>query len=83
MSSYISASRTNYFRVTDEEKYNELCRNLIVEGDTISHFTWEKDGILYHGFGAYCEIEYFDKNDPENDPDYTDTDFSQFLTELQ
>ena len=38
MANYTAASRTNYFRVTDEDKYSELFSNLTSE-DIINDFT--------------------------------------------
>lgn len=75
MANYIGTSRTNYFRVTNEQKYNELINNLICE-DNIHDFTEERNGILYHGFGAYDSIEYMEN-------EYDDYDFNKFLKELQ
>lgn len=74
MANYMSTSRTNYFKVTDEKRYEELFNNLCAE-DTIHDFTKEKDGVLYHGFGTYGSIEYI-----VEDEEY---DFDEFLMELQ
>lgn len=74
MANYMSTSRTNYFRVTDEKRYQELFNNLCSE-DNIHDFTEEKDGILYHGFGAYSSVEYMDEDEEYN--------FDAFLAELQ
>lgn len=74
MANYNAVSRTNYFRVTDEEKYTNLFNNLVSEWD-IEDFTEVKDGITYHGFGSYCPIDYLDENE--------EYDFDLFLTELQ
>lgn len=79
MSNYNAATRTNYFRVTDEEKYKELFNHLVSEDD-VYDFSKEKDGILYHGFGSYGSIDYISPESDDEDPDY---DFDQFLEELQ
>lgn len=42
--------------------------------DEIEDFTETKDGITYHGFGAYASVEYL------NNDEY---DFDIFLEELQ
>ncbi len=73
MANYECCVRTNYFRVTDEERYNELFSNLL--GMDLEDFTKEEEGIVYHGFGAYDSISYECDND--------DYDFDVFLTELQ
>ena len=53
MANYGCASRTNYFRVTDEEKYQELFSGLCAE-DTIQDFTVvDENGSLLHGVGCY------------------------------
>ena len=74
MANYNAVSRTNYFRVTDEEKYEKLFNSLISEDD-IEDFTEVKDGITYHGFGSYSSIDYLDENEEYH--------FDLFLTELQ
>lgn len=52
-----TVTRTNYFRVTDEEKYQELFKELISE-DTIHDFTETANGTVLHGFGSYTSIFY-------------------------
>jgi hypothetical protein len=73
MANYMATARTNYFRVTDEKKYEELFYGLCCE-DTIEDFTKEKDGVLYHGFGSYDSINYLVSDE---------YDFDEFLTKLQ
>lgn len=76
MANYMSTSRTNYFRVTDEKRYEELFNNLCAE-DTIHDFTEVKDGVLYHGFGTYGSVSYDGENEDE------EYDFDAFLLKLQ
>ena len=76
MANYCCTSRTNYFTVTDEEKYKELFSNLISE-DNIEDFTTETDGKISHGFGSYGVIDYC----PDEDED--ECNFDYFLNELQ
>lgn len=75
MATYSATARTNYFRVTDEEKYQELFSKLVSD-DEIEDFTEIKDGITYHGFGAYAPVEYLDNDEYEYD-------FDIFLEKLQ
>lgn len=75
MANYTAASRTNYFRVTDEDKYSELFSNLTSE-DIIQDFTETKDGLIYRAFGCYGSIFY---EDYETD----DCSLEVFLSELQ
>lgn len=74
MANYMSTARTNYFRVTNEKRYEELF-NSLYSADDIQDFTKEKNGVLYHGFGAYCSIEYMNEEE--------EYDFDEFLKELQ
>lgn len=78
MADYLAMARTNYFRVTDEEKYQELFKHLVANGE-IKDFTNEQDGVIYHGFGAYSSIDYqVDLKDKESE-----LDFDYFEKELQ
>ena len=79
MANYCSCSRTNYFRVTDEEKYKSLFENLVGGEDEVHDFSKEENGVRYHAFGAYGSIDYVAFNGGE---DY-DYDFDLFLEELQ
>lgn len=86
MANYEAVSRTNYFRVTDEEKYNELFKNLVGLESEICDFTFTKEekGITLHGFGSYGPISYRVPNsNTDEDYDDEDYDFDQFLAELQ
>lgn len=59
MANYISTSRTNYFQVTDEEKYMEIRKGLYGLEDTVMF--WDEvrsDGKYRHSFGCYSTIEY-------------------------
>lgn len=73
MANYAAVSRTNYFRVTDEEAYQKLFSRLTSESG-IEDFTEERDGVLWHGFGAYSTIDFGDGEDE---------DFNYFLKKLQ
>ena len=77
MANYMATTRTNYFRVTDESRYSELFNKLSCK-DYIEDFTENKNGIIYHGFGAYGTISYLVGN--EDDCEY---DWDEFIKELQ
>ena len=77
MANYMATARTNYFRVTDENRYSELFDKLYCE-DSIEDFTENKDGIIYHGFGAYGTIDYL-----VGDEDDCEYDWDEFITELK
>ena len=73
MANYIATTRTNYFRVTDESRYSELFDKLCCKDD-IADFTENKNGIIYHGFGAYGTIDYLVGDE---------YDWDEFITELK
>ena len=70
MATYYSYTRTNYFRVTSEEKYSELFSRLVGYDDCIEDFTQTENGITLHGFGCQGSISTFPT-------------FDGFLEELQ
>ena len=90
MANYYCACRTNYFRVTDEERYKQLYSNLYCSEDIIYDFTKkDEDGTVWHGFGAYSSIDYKlyrthcdDSGEYEDNFDF-DLDFDAFLKEIQ
>ena len=71
MANYVCNTRTNYFRVTDEAKYQELFSKLDAPDDFgVQDFTEVVDGKKYHGFGASGTIGYYaDEDDPDDDGD--------------
>jgi len=80
MANYVSAMRTNYFRVTDEERYAEIFGDLTSEGGVLD-FTKSVEGTVLHGFGSYGGIDYCPGyNDEEAWDEYG---FDGFLLELQ
>ena len=81
MANYMAVSRTNYFRVTDEEKYEELVSKLWCEDEVEDLSYREKDGTLYHGFGGCGSIDYYP--DSEDGVCDGDSDFDGFIAELQ
>ena len=76
MAHYYGVARTNYFKVTDEKKYEELFNGLSsetgVEGSSCTI-----DGELKYGFGSFSSIDYC------ADAEECLYDFEIFLTELQ
>ena len=60
MANYMSTTRTNYFKVTDEEKYEKLFSMLCSE-DNIRDFTEKREDGIYHGFGAYGDISCYNE----------------------
>lgn len=81
MANYYATSRTNYFRVTDEEQYKELFSRLVGFDDDIADFTEQQEGVIWHGFGCYGTIDY---RLPEDKRDaFTEFDLDTFFRELQ
>ena len=77
MANYEEISRTNYFRVTDEERYQELFNHLTSEGKIYDFTRTDKDGIIWHAFGGFYCIHYkVDENDEWEDRD-------EFFSEIQ
>ena len=76
MANYYSSYRTNYFRVTDENRWNDLFSKL--SGDDLSDFSEVKDGIQVHGFGGYDYVAY----DIDGSEDYEGS-IDEFLTDLR
>lgn len=75
MSDYLACSRTNYFKVTDKNKYDELFKSLVSSSE-IEDFSKEIDGVLHCCFGCYGWIDY-------EDPETHDFIFDNFINELQ
>ena len=72
-------TRTNYFRVTDEEKYQKLFEQLSSE-DTIHDFTETVNGTVLHGFGSYTFIFYYPSDEYVDENGYS---LDGFLEQLQ
>ena len=72
MANYYCTSRTNYFHVTDENKYQEIFSHLNGDEGGIIDFTKkDDDGRLLHGFGCEGEISYYEnEEDDEPSQDY-------------
>lgn len=65
MANYICAYRTNYFRVTDENKYAELFQRLSGE-DLVDFSKTTDDGkTILHGFGGYGGLSYAEGDDDD------------------
>ena len=76
MANYMAVTRTNYFRVTDEDRYKELFEMLISEDDIQDFIKRTEDGVILHGFGCYGDVEYYDD-------DADEYDFDEWLSKLQ
>ena len=75
MANYNETARTNYFRVTDEKRYQELFSKLIAEDEIYDWTKTDENGIIWHAFGSYGCIEY--------EVDEDNWNRSEFFKELQ
>lgn len=67
MANWYGATRTNYFQVTNEERYQELFKRLSCE-EPVEDFSKMIDDEIWHGFGAYGEIFFLNEDLDEDDP---------------
>lgn len=58
MANYISASRSNLFRVTDEDAYAKLIKGLSGENVFVENET-DTDGVTRHFIGSYGSIDWY------------------------
>lgn len=58
MANYISASRSNLFRVTDENAYAKLIKGLSGE-DVFLENEADADGVIRHFIGSYGGIDWY------------------------
>lgn len=56
MANWYGASRTNYFKVTDEERYQSLFNRLAGTDNEVEDFSTTRNGETYHAFGSYGDI---------------------------
>lgn len=82
MANYNIVSRTNYFRVTDEARYQELISCLYTDsGDKVDHVSYTgEDGVTRHMFGAYGVISYAEMEEEREDNSITE--FTEKLQEI-
>ena len=77
MANYMATARTNYFRVTDEDRYQDLFSGLVAEDDIHDFTETGEDGVIRHGFGTYGWMSF------EEDEDGGDTGMDSFFEELK
>lgn len=56
MSNYYASTRTNYFRVTNEEEFKKIMRLMSCFEDSVRSWTKNIDGELYYAFGTNDDI---------------------------
>lgn len=62
MANYIAKSRTNWFRVTDEEQFQKLCAELVGGEDAIEFCEEGDDEGLWHMFYCHDTISCYPKD---------------------
>ena len=88
MANWYGATRTNYFTVTNEERYSVLFSCLQGGEDSVEDFTETRNGKTLHGFGSYGDIYYYPEVDlngnVKGSDDYDDDDgnIDEFLWEI-
>lgn len=81
MANYDCCTRTNYFHVTDEDKYMDLFKNHIAAEDEVLDFSkLSDDGTQVYGFGCYGSIDGYVENKDDEDED---ADFDKMIEEIQ
>jgi len=75
MANWYGATRTNYFKVTDEERYQQLFKRLSCE-DPVEDFSKTIEGQVWHAFGAYGDISFLNEDLNEDDS----VGYDNFLT---
>ena len=84
MANYYGFTRTNYFRVTDEDRLRKIIRSCACGEDTLTLFENAEDGErTWFGFGCYDSIRGLDLSDSADEDDYPDYDYDAFASALQ
>lgn len=83
MANWYGQTRTNYFKVKDEERYQELYGRLMGE-EAVEDFTVKKsDGEHWHAFGSYSDICFYERGeDGTIDYDNDQVDMYTFYKEI-
>lgn len=81
MANYYAHTRTNYFHVTDETRYQVLYKLLGTYDEEIQDFSKkDTDGTILHAFGANSDI--FCRTPDDDEPDDSMTYFLQELRKI-
>jgi hypothetical protein len=97
MANSIGATRTNYFRVIDEERFNEIIDSVVASEDVVESWSKTENGETYFAFGTIddivgfeeCSYEYCFNHERTEEFDesqcegYYDYNYDAFLEALQ
>lgn len=81
MANWYGTTRTNYFRVKDEERYQQLFSRLSGE-EPVEDFTKTVDKKIYHGFGSYGDISFYEFDEDGNIDYDSQVDIVDFISEV-
>ena len=82
MANYCCATRTNYFRVKDPDKFRSFMSNVCTDENHLQIWEEEKDGRTVFGFGGYGQIlgiPIYESGDAEQHDWPDDYDFDGFV----
>ena len=83
MANYCCATRTNYFKVKNEEEFMDFMKNVQCSEDDIQIWTRESNGTKYFAFGCYGGISgWNDADDEDCDWDIAYDNFTDGLSQL-
>lgn len=82
MANWYGQTRTNYFRVTDEEGYQSLIKRLSGEDDIEDFSETKEDGKFYHAFGCYCDLGFYELDSKGNIDYDAQLDIYTFFEEI-
>lgn len=78
MANYYGTTRTNYFAVTDPERFKEIIGKVVGAEDNVKVFEREINGVQKYGFGCYTTINGYETDDEDSPYDY-----DAFINDLQ
>lgn len=81
MANYQGIVRTNYFKIKDEERFKEICSDLISEDNIIVEVS-ELNGNQYGFIGSYAPIDYCIEYNDEICEEYDITKFFKQMQEI-
>lgn len=82
MANYTCAQRTNYFKVTDEQKYSELMSKVRGNEDSIHLLNHETgDGTILHAFACDSSMSYYPDNEDGTEAE-DPVEWEEFCEEL-
>lgn len=69
MANYYGFTRTNYFKVTDEDQLQDIVKRIVWNDAFHTFFSHDADGFGFGSEGTICGLRAPDQNDEEEDAD--------------